>query len=59
MLIDSGFDIATNQVPCNVLDRRIANGKSNDLCLRYDVGLLCYGTLLGGFLSEKWVSNFQ
>jgi aryl-alcohol dehydrogenase-like predicted oxidoreductase len=57
MLIDSGFTIATNQVPCNVLDRRITKGRLNDLCLKHDVGLLAYGTLLGGFLSEKWVGK--
>lgn len=57
MLIDSGFTIATNQVPCNVLDRRITRGRLNDLCLEHDVGLLAYGTLLGGFLSEKWVGK--
>jgi aryl-alcohol dehydrogenase-like predicted oxidoreductase len=57
MLIDSGFTIATNQVSCSVIDRRIVRGRLNDVCLKNDVGLLCYGTLLGGFLSEKWVGQ--
>lgn len=57
MLIDSGFKIATNQVPCSVIDLRIQNGRLNDVCLKNDVGLLCYSTLLGGFLSEKWVDQ--
>lgn len=57
MLIDSGFKIATNQVPCSVIDRRVSRGKLNELCLKNDVGLLCYGTLLGGFLSEKWLGE--
>lgn len=57
MLIDSGFTIATNQVPCSVLDLRVQRGRLNDLCLENGVGLLCYGTLMGGFLSEKWVGQ--
>ncbi|KAM0820870.1 putative NADP-dependent oxidoreductase domain-containing protein [Seiridium cardinale] len=57
MLIDSGFAIATNQVPCSVIDLRAQRGRLNDVCLKNDVGLLCYGTLLGGFLSEKWVGQ--
>jgi diketogulonate reductase-like aldo/keto reductase len=57
MLIDSGFTIATNQVSCSVIDRRILRGRLNDVCLKKDVGLLCYGTLLSGFLSEKWVAK--
>lgn len=57
LLVDSGFKIATNQVPCSVIDLRIQRGRLNDLCLENDVGLLCYSTLLGGFLSEKWVDQ--
>lgn len=26
-----------------------------DVCVRQNVSLLCYGTLLGGFLSERWI----
>lgn len=55
LLLDTGFPIATNQVSCSVLDRRVITGRLNDLCLAHGVGLLCYGTLLGGFLSEKWL----
>lgn len=29
----------------------------NDVCVARGVGLLCYGTLLGGFLSEKWLDQ--
>lgn len=55
LLLDTGFPIATNQVSCSVLDRRILTGRLNELCRARGVGLLCYGTLLGGFLSEKWL----
>ncbi|KAF5674952.1 endoribonuclease l-psp [Fusarium heterosporum] len=57
MLIDSGFNIATNQVSCSVIDRRVKIGRLNDICLKNDIGLLCYSTLMGGFLSEKWVDQ--
>jgi len=26
-----------------------------DVCVQHNVSLLCYGTLLGGFLSERWI----
>ncbi len=57
LLLDSGFSIATNQIPTNVIDRRLTRGPMNDLCLKHDVGVLAYATLLGGFLSEKWLGK--
>lgn len=57
LLLDTGFPIATNQVPCSVVDRRIVRGRMSSLCADRGVGLLCYGTLLGGFLSEKWLGQ--
>lgn len=57
MLCESGFRIATNQVPVNVIDRRVVHGRLGEVCQRHDVGILAYATLLGGFLSEKWVGK--
>ncbi|KAI3391607.1 hypothetical protein diail_7037, partial [Diaporthe ilicicola] len=57
MLLDTGFDIATNQVSCSVIDRRVVRGRMSNLCVSRGVGLLCYGTLLGGFISEKWLGQ--
>lgn len=57
LLLDSGFQIATNQIPTSVIDRRLTRGRLNDICLKHDVGILAYGTLLGGFLSEKWLDQ--
>ncbi|KAL6250488.1 hypothetical protein RBB50_002790 [Rhinocladiella similis] len=57
MLLDSGFPIATNQIPTSVIDRRLTSGRLNEVCLKYDVGVLAYGTLLGGFLSETWLGK--
>ncbi|KAF2970318.1 hypothetical protein GQX73_g3328 [Xylaria multiplex] len=57
LLIDSGFDIATNQVSCSVLDQRLVRGRLASVCVKHKVGVLAYGTLLGGFLSEKWLDQ--
>jgi aryl-alcohol dehydrogenase-like predicted oxidoreductase len=55
LLIDSGFHIATNQVSCSVIDRRVVRGRLFKVCEKHHVGILAYGTLLGGFVSEKWL----
>ena len=57
LLIDSGFRISSNQVPTSVIDRRLTRGRLNEVCLKHDVGILAYGTLLGGFLNEKWLGQ--
>jgi len=57
LLIDSGFKIATNQVSCSVIDRRLVRGRPSKACADNDVGILAYGTLLGGYISEKWLGK--
>jgi diketogulonate reductase-like aldo/keto reductase len=58
MLLDTGFsNIATNQISCSVIDLRPVRGRMSQLCASRGVGLLCYGTLLGGFISEKWLGQ--
>lgn len=57
VLIDSGFKIATNQVSCSVIDRRLVSGRLASVCIKHNVGILAYGTLLGGYLSEKWLGK--
>lgn len=54
VLLKQGYEIATNQVSCSLLDRR-ALGDLSDLCVESDVKLLAYGTLAGGFFSERWL----
>ncbi|KAI1424133.1 Aldo/keto reductase [Xylaria sp. FL1777] len=57
LLIDTGFTIATNQVSCSALDQRLVRGRLASVCEKHKVSILAYGTLLGGFLSEKWLSQ--
>jgi aryl-alcohol dehydrogenase-like predicted oxidoreductase/enamine deaminase RidA (YjgF/YER057c/UK114 family) len=54
LLLKHGVPIATNQVSFSLLDRRAA-GRMSEICLKHGVKLLAYGTLAGGFLSERWV----
>ncbi len=49
-----GIPIASNQVCLSLLDRR-ACGAMSRFCLERGVKLLAYGTLGGGFLSERWL----
>lgn len=48
------FDIATLQTQVSLFDRRAGRG-IEDLCRKKNIKILAYGSLLGGFLSEKWL----
>jgi aryl-alcohol dehydrogenase-like predicted oxidoreductase/enamine deaminase RidA (YjgF/YER057c/UK114 family) len=54
--LSDGILLATNQVSFSLLDRRAA-GELSTLCRERGVKLLAYGTLCGGFLSEKWLGK--
>ena len=57
-LINEGIHIVSNQVPYSILDRR-AESKMMPFCQKHDIALLTYGTLCGGFLSEKYLGQSQ
>ncbi len=56
LLVKHGLPIASNQVSFSLLDRRAA-GPLSALCAGTGVKLLAYGTLGGGFLTDKWVGR--
>lgn len=56
VLLAQGLPIATNQICLSLLDRR-ATGAMSQLCVARGVKLLAYGTLGGGFLSERWLNK--
>ncbi len=56
MAVRSGVPIVSNQVCFSLLDRRAA-GAITEVCRRHGVALLAYGTLAGGFLSERWLGR--
>jgi aryl-alcohol dehydrogenase-like predicted oxidoreductase/enamine deaminase RidA (YjgF/YER057c/UK114 family) len=56
LLVKHGIPIASNQVSFSLLDRR-ATGEMTKFCLGEGIGLLAYGTLAGGLLSERWLGT--
>jgi aryl-alcohol dehydrogenase-like predicted oxidoreductase/enamine deaminase RidA (YjgF/YER057c/UK114 family) len=56
LALADGVPIASNQVSFSLIDHRAA-GALSDLCRKTGVKLLAYGTLCGGFLSEKWLDK--
>jgi len=56
LALADGIPLASNQVSFSLLDRRAA-GELYDLCHRAGVKLLAYGTLCGGFLSDRWLDQ--
>ena len=56
MLLSHGLPIVSNQVSISLLDRR-AVGDLSAVCARHGVRLLAYGTLGGGFLTERWLGR--
>ena len=56
LALSDGVPILTNQVSFSLLDRRAA-GDLAEVCDRHGAWLLGYGTLNGGFLSDKWLDQ--
>ena len=52
-MLDAGVPLVCNQVQYSVLDRRPEHGMVR-LAEERNLSLLCYGTLAGGFLSERF-----
>jgi aryl-alcohol dehydrogenase-like predicted oxidoreductase len=55
-LLDRGARPVSIQLQFSVLDRRPARSMA-DLCRARGVHLLCYGSVAGGFLSERWLGR--
>jgi len=53
-LLKAGIPLATTQVQYSLLDTRPEKALA-DLCAANDMHLLCYGTLAGGFLGDRWL----
>jgi len=51
-----GVRIVSNQVQYSLVDRR-PEVRMADVCLQQEVGLLVYGTLCGGLLSERYLGG--
>ena len=56
MLLATGIEVVSDQVCFSLLDRRAA-GALSDVCRARGVKLLAYGTLAGGWLSNRWLGQ--
>ncbi len=52
----SGIEIATNQICYSLIDQR-ASGRMAAYCQQQGIGILAFGTLAGGFLSDRWLNK--
>lgn len=52
----SGIDVVSNQVSYSLLDQRAA-ARLGPYCADTGVGLLAYGTVAGGWLTERWLDQ--
>ncbi len=58
MAIDSNIPIVSNQISHSLFDQRAVN-KMIPYCLENQVRVLCYGTVAGGFFSNKWLGKVE
>jgi aryl-alcohol dehydrogenase-like predicted oxidoreductase/enamine deaminase RidA (YjgF/YER057c/UK114 family) len=56
MAARSGIHIVSNQVCFSLLDLRAA-AKMTEVCKNHNIKLLAFGTLAGGFLSDRWLGK--
>jgi aryl-alcohol dehydrogenase-like predicted oxidoreductase len=55
-VVEAGVPVLTHQLQYSVLDARAEQGMV-DFCRARNIALLCYGTVAGGFLSDRWVGQ--
>lgn len=55
-LIGAGIPILSHQLQYSLLDSRPEAGMA-ELCRVHDIAFLCYGTVAGGFLSDRWLGQ--
>jgi aryl-alcohol dehydrogenase-like predicted oxidoreductase len=55
-LLAAGVPVVAHQLQYSLLDSRPDAGMA-ELCRARGIALLCYGTVAGGFLSERWLGQ--
>ncbi|HEY1795224.1 MAG TPA: aldo/keto reductase [Stellaceae bacterium] len=58
VITDRGIRVVSNQVQYSLVDQRPA-ARMAAFCQVHGIGLLTYGTLLGGLLSEAWLGRAE
>jgi aryl-alcohol dehydrogenase-like predicted oxidoreductase len=56
IIVERGIRIASNQVQYSLIDRR-PEMRMVELCRQHGIGLLTYGTLAGGLISERYLGR--
>ena len=54
--LDAGYELISTQVQYSLLDRRPENGLTGWAAAN-GLQILCFGTLAGGFLTERWLGK--
>jgi aryl-alcohol dehydrogenase-like predicted oxidoreductase len=57
-VVSSGIKIVSNQICFSLLDQR-AKGGMVQLCQQSGIKLLAFGTVAGGFLTERWLGKLE
>lgn len=52
-LVDAGIPVVSMQAQYSTLDRRVER-RMQAYCAEHGISLICYGTLAGGFMAQKW-----
>lgn len=55
-ILQAGVPVVSMQIQYSLLDDRPSNGML-DLCREHGVAVICYGTVAGGFLAERWLGR--
>ena len=55
-IVAAGVPVVSHQLQYSLLDERPAAAMV-EFCRAHGIGLLCYGTVSGGFLSERWLGR--
>jgi aryl-alcohol dehydrogenase-like predicted oxidoreductase len=55
-IIAAGVPIVSHQLQYSLIDGRPLSAMV-DYCRAHEIALLCYGTVCGGFLSERWLGK--
>ena len=57
-ILAAGVPLVSMQTQYSLLDTRPENGLA-EICQRHEVALLCYGTVAGGFLGDRWLGAHE
>lgn len=57
IIINSGIEVVSNQICFSLLDQRARTNGMLEFCAQHGVTVLAFGTLAGGFLTERWLDR--